>query len=247
RPGPCARPLLSPALEAAPTLGVLMYSGTNSSQEQPQTPDTSGLRTIAGLQPEDEAEYDCQSQSSSWGAHCAPVGGKAIWGPGRVERIHGACFLLLSLDPSITISLSLSLPGSWAQSVLTQPPSVSGNLGQRVTISCTGNSSNIGGILPIAGLQPEDEADYYCLSWGDSLSAHAALQACGEARHKPPLSPAKSRKPSSCSAEAQPGALPLLCCCPGPGSSRPSPGGGPSLPLSSESLTAVHPWMETSH
>ena len=29
--------------------------------------------------------------------------------------------------------------------MLTQPPSVSGNPGQRVTISCTGSSSNIGG------------------------------------------------------------------------------------------------------
>ncbi|XP_044897821.1 immunoglobulin lambda-1 light chain isoform X1 [Felis catus] len=34
---------------------------------------------------------------------------------------------------------------SWAQSRLTQPPSVSGSLGQRVTISCAGSSSNIGG------------------------------------------------------------------------------------------------------
>ena len=40
--------------------------------------------------------------------------------------------------------MSLPLPGSWAQSVLTQPPSVSGDPGQRVTISCTGSSSNIG-------------------------------------------------------------------------------------------------------
>ncbi|XP_032129622.1 immunoglobulin lambda-1 light chain-like, partial [Sapajus apella] len=32
----------------------------------------------------------------------------------------------------------------WAQSVLTQPPSVSGTPGQRVTISCSGSSSNIG-------------------------------------------------------------------------------------------------------
>ena len=39
---------------------------------------------------------------------------------------------------------SLLLAGSWAQSVLTQPASVSGSLGQRVTISCTGSSSNIG-------------------------------------------------------------------------------------------------------
>ncbi|ELK15820.1 Ig lambda chain V-I region BL2 [Pteropus alecto] len=34
--------------------------------------------------------------------------------------------------------------GSWAQSVLTQPSSVSGAPGQSVTISCTGSSSNIG-------------------------------------------------------------------------------------------------------
>uniref|UniRef100_A0A2K6QKY7 Ig-like domain-containing protein n=1 Tax=Rhinopithecus roxellana TaxID=61622 RepID=A0A2K6QKY7_RHIRO len=36
-------------------------------------------------------------------------------------------------------------PGSWAQSALTQPPSVSGSPGQSVTISCTGTSSDIGG------------------------------------------------------------------------------------------------------
>ncbi|XP_006898141.1 PREDICTED: uncharacterized protein LOC102845234 [Elephantulus edwardii] len=35
--------------------------------------------------------------------------------------------------------------GSWAQSVLTQPPSMSGNLGERVTLSCAGSSTNIGG------------------------------------------------------------------------------------------------------
>ncbi|VTJ86347.1 Hypothetical predicted protein, partial [Marmota monax] len=35
--------------------------------------------------------------------------------------------------------------GSWAQSVLTQQPSLSGTSGQRITISCTVNSNNIGG------------------------------------------------------------------------------------------------------
>ncbi|KAI5133393.1 Immunoglobulin Lambda Variable 1-40 [Manis pentadactyla] len=56
----------------------------------------------------------------------------------------GPCLLLLSPDPSITVSVSLPLVGSWAQSGLTQPPSVSGSPGQRVTIPCTGSSSNIG-------------------------------------------------------------------------------------------------------
>uniref|UniRef100_A0ABI7ZY40 Ig-like domain-containing protein n=1 Tax=Felis catus TaxID=9685 RepID=A0ABI7ZY40_FELCA len=37
-------------------------------------------------------------------------------------------------------------PGSWAQSELTQPPSVSGGLGQTVTISCAGSANNIGRI-----------------------------------------------------------------------------------------------------
>lgn len=59
-------------------------------------------------------------------------------GQGALGGHRGSCFLLLSSNPSITLSVSLSLPGSWAQSVLTQPPSVSGALGQRVTISCTG-------------------------------------------------------------------------------------------------------------
>uniref|UniRef100_A0A8C0JRM5 Ig-like domain-containing protein n=1 Tax=Canis lupus dingo TaxID=286419 RepID=A0A8C0JRM5_CANLU len=128
--------------------------------------------------------------------------------------------------PSITLSVSLPLVGSWAQSVLTQPPSVSGSLGQRVTISCTGSSSNFGansvswhqqlpgtapktvicwnndrpsgvpdrfsdtsanaGLLLISGLQPEDEADYYCNIWYSSSSAHIVLQTHKEVIQKPP-------------------------------------------------------------
>ena len=38
----------------------------------------------------------------------------------------------------------LLFAGSWAQSSLTQPSSVSGNLGQTVTISCAGTSCDVG-------------------------------------------------------------------------------------------------------
>ncbi|ELR45999.1 hypothetical protein M91_02607, partial [Bos mutus] len=44
----------------------------------------------------------------------------------------------------LLLSLVALCTGSWAQAVLTQQPSVSGSLGQRVSISCSGSSSNIG-------------------------------------------------------------------------------------------------------
>nr|AAL37213.1 immunoglobulin lambda light chain [Trichosurus vulpecula] len=45
----------------------------------------------------------------------------------------------------LLLSLLTLCQGAWAQFVLTQPASVSGSLGQSVTISCTRSSGNIGG------------------------------------------------------------------------------------------------------
>uniref|UniRef100_A0A8C0I357 Ig-like domain-containing protein n=1 Tax=Balaenoptera musculus TaxID=9771 RepID=A0A8C0I357_BALMU len=44
----------------------------------------------------------------------------------------------------LLVTLLTQGTGSWAQSGLTQPPSVSGNPGQTVTITCAGTSSDIG-------------------------------------------------------------------------------------------------------
>uniref|UniRef100_A0A8C7AKS2 Ig-like domain-containing protein n=1 Tax=Neovison vison TaxID=452646 RepID=A0A8C7AKS2_NEOVI len=44
----------------------------------------------------------------------------------------------------VLLTLLIQSTGCWAQSTLTQPPSLSGTLGSTVTISCAGSSSNIG-------------------------------------------------------------------------------------------------------
>uniref|UniRef100_A0A8C6AUL3 Ig-like domain-containing protein n=1 Tax=Monodon monoceros TaxID=40151 RepID=A0A8C6AUL3_MONMO len=53
----------------------------------------------------------------------------------------------------LLVTLLTQDTGSWAQSGLTQPPSVSGNLGQTVTISCAGTSSDIGGYNAVGWYQ----------------------------------------------------------------------------------------------
>ncbi|XP_019575523.2 putative non-functional immunoglobulin lambda variable 5-48 [Rhinolophus sinicus] len=45
------------------------------------------------------------------------------------------------------------------------------------------------GLLLIAGLQPEDEADYYCKIWDDNSKTDTVFQTHKEVRQKPPLRP----------------------------------------------------------
>ncbi|CAD7674185.1 unnamed protein product [Nyctereutes procyonoides] len=115
----------------------------------------------------------------------------------------------MSCSP-LLLTLLAHCTGSWAQAVLTQPPSVSAALGQRVTISCTRSSSNIGSGYIVQWYQQlpgksfktiiygnsnrpsgaEDEADYYCQSSDDNLDGHTVLWAWEEVRHNL-LSPQK--------------------------------------------------------
>ncbi|ELV11115.1 Ig lambda chain V-I region BL2 [Tupaia chinensis] len=45
----------------------------------------------------------------------------------------------------LLLTLLAHCTGSWAQSMLTQLPSVFGALGERVTLSCIGSSNNVAG------------------------------------------------------------------------------------------------------
>ena len=80
----------------------------------------------------------------------------------------GTCFLLLSPGRSITLSVSLPVAASWAPAVLTPLPSVSAALGQTVTISCTGNSTQIGSGYAVQWYQQLPGKSPETIIYGDS-------------------------------------------------------------------------------
>ena len=62
----------------------------------------------------------------------------------------------------------LLFAGSWAQSGLTQPSSVSGNLGQTVTISCAGTSSDVGAYNGVGWYQQVPGSGLRTIIYGSS-------------------------------------------------------------------------------
>uniref|UniRef100_A0A8C0AXD4 Ig-like domain-containing protein n=1 Tax=Buteo japonicus TaxID=224669 RepID=A0A8C0AXD4_9AVES len=84
---------------------------------------STGTLTITGVQAEDEAAYYCGSYDSSNYGRNVLVG---HW-----------------LTPVFS-PLSSPSPGSLVQAALTQPPSVSANVGQTVQITCSGGSGSYG-------------------------------------------------------------------------------------------------------
>ncbi|KAG5198904.1 hypothetical protein JEQ12_007500 [Ovis aries] len=117
------------------------FSGSSHFSGSKDASTNAGLLLISGLQPEDEADYHC-----------------AVWhGDTNAHTVLQSSEEVRQKPPPLTPargSDEVELRGSWAQAVLTQPSSVSGSLGQRVSITCSGSyigSSGVGWFQQVPG------------------------------------------------------------------------------------------------
>uniref|UniRef100_G1QC75 Ig-like domain-containing protein n=1 Tax=Myotis lucifugus TaxID=59463 RepID=G1QC75_MYOLU len=164
-----------------------------------------GLLTISGLQPEDEADYYCAtyhgSGSSFHYSQCLRVYSSDGGGSGVSVSAGSLSQPVLTQPPSLsaspgatarltcTLSSGFNVGGyriRWFQQKPGSPPRYLLNYysdsdkgqgsGVPSRFSGSKDASANAGLLTISGLQPEDEADYYCVTWDDNSKTLTVVQ-----------------------------------------------------------------------
>ncbi|XP_059533108.1 immunoglobulin lambda-1 light chain-like [Myotis daubentonii] len=126
-----------------------------------------GLLLISGLQPEDEAEYFCAAEHG--GSLSQPVltqPPSLSASPGATARL--TCTLSSGFNVGgYWIAWYQQKPGSRPRYLLAYKSDSDKNQGTGVLSRFSGSkdASANAGLLTISGLQPEDEADYYCATY----------------------------------------------------------------------------------
>ncbi|XP_035869548.1 immunoglobulin lambda-1 light chain-like [Phyllostomus discolor] len=149
--------------------------------------------TISGLQPEDEADYYCQSYYGSGGTYTHTVlqtQGEVRPKPPELPLLglHSAC-PHQAARLTCTLSSGFSVGSyyiNWFQQNPGRPPRYllgyksdsHKHQGSGVPSRFSGSKDTLAnaGLLTISGLQPEDEADYYCLTFHGSGSSYSDSQ-----------------------------------------------------------------------
>ncbi|KAG8514506.1 Immunoglobulin lambda variable 5-37, partial [Galemys pyrenaicus] len=157
------------------------------------TSGTSATLSTAGFQPEDEADYHCQSYASS------PSGHAVLQAPVLTQPPS------LSASPGATVTLTCTLKSETTK--LWSPPrfllyynSDSEKYygpGVPSRFSAAKDASANAGLLLISGLQPEDEAEYYCSTWQGNLNTSPCSRPRGNGDKNLPVLARAGQSPCS--------------------------------------------------